>query len=210
MCMLCYVSCTAGGVRKHRNTIKQLVSTCCHFDVRRCSVSCIQESYKSLKFLLYISLTTILLVNIVCVLLIPHLGVDYIGCIKETTPRFFGLSPGGYNPSTLTVATCRGACAAMLKNYAALTSSLTASYCFCSNAASLPAIEPDDSNCSVACLGDPLDFCGSPTHASVWQTPLPIKTIRLESFVDGLPALRCCCANGLSAELAIGWSPKEV
>lgn len=105
------------------------------------------------------------------------------GCYSELGRyRNFAINPGNYDHSALTVDICRQKCGDWWYPLAAVTAG---QFCFC--AQSLPAIAPSQPDqCNLPCSGNSADTCGGDYYASVHDSILPVRGLRLFTPGDAI------------------------
>ncbi|XP_046550025.1 xylosyltransferase oxt-like [Haliotis rubra] len=85
-------------------------------------------------------------------------GTEHVGCFKENKrDRHFKLSPGNYDPKSLTPEKCSSVCGAYMAPYAGMTDGR---FCFCGSSKPGPSYKAADGDCSSTCSGDDKTKCG--------------------------------------------------
>ncbi|XP_067670970.1 uncharacterized protein [Haliotis asinina] len=110
---------------------------------------------------------------------------EHVGCFEENKrDRHFKLSPGNYDPKSLTPEKCSSVCGAYAAPYAGMTDGR---FCFCGSAKPETPYKAADDDCSSTCSGDDKTKCGSPDHISVYHTFQPIKNVEMNVTGKSIP-----------------------
>ncbi|CAJ2506776.1 Uu.00g079620.m01.CDS01 [Anthostomella pinea] len=116
---------------------------------------------------------------------------SYVGCYTEISGRT--LDKASYSSDTMSVDSCASFCQS--KNYA-LFGVEYAQQCYCSNTIKSPSAVSAESQCSMACKGDPTQTCGGSSKLSIWNNTLFAPTHNVASVNGRQYAYLGCYTEG--------------